>query len=393
MSQQPQWFQQPPPQLTSYGGIPAQHSPMPQQPPQAPHFRSWHIVLGIVIFVVILGAIGAWFYLQLPPPSSWLAVDTKSVIFIQWADNNGALSGQMHYVSLDSTNHLSQDNEPFTGTYSNQDHSISLTFHVLNIFTTTLTGSLTGNTLTLEASSSNGEISTAVLHPGSVNDFNQAVSNLQHQEQVQAQQTQNAEATNVAVQSTQEALTQQQQAVTAANNALSSALQQLKSDETSLKSDTVFTDVMQGYAKDWKQMQADYQQEQTDASNGCSQYYTVQSDYYTVQSESYSIQSDDYSLQSQQYPINSELSQVQNDIQTVQTDWQQLQNAVNANTTGSPAPAFSVNDVNTAVQAAQSQVNDSQAALKQAQSQEATYDNESKQLLQKADALVSNMKC
>ncbi len=246
MSQQPQWFQQPPPQPTSYGGIPAQHSPMPQQPPQAPHFRSWHIVLGIVIFVVILGAIGAWFYLQLPPPSSWLAVDTKSVIFIQWADNNGALSGQMHYVSLDSTNHLSQDNEPFTGTYSNQDHSISLTFHVLNIFTTTLTGSLNGNTLTLEASSSNGEISTAVLHPGSVNDFNQAVSNLQHQEQVQAQQTQNAEATNVAVQSTQEALTQQQQAVTAANNALSSALQQLKSDETSLKSDTVFTDVMQG---------------------------------------------------------------------------------------------------------------------------------------------------
>ncbi len=343
MSQQPQWFQQPPPQPTSYGGIPAQHSPMPQQPPQAPHFRSWHIVLGIVIFVVILGAIGAWFYLQLPPPSSWLAVDTKSVIFIQWADNNGALSGQMHYVSLDSTNHLSQDNEPFTGTYSNQDHSISLTFHVL--------------------------------------------------EQVQAQQTQNAEATNVAVQSTQEALTQQQQAITAANNALSSALQQLKSDETSLKSDTVFTDVMQGYAKDWKQMQADYQQEQTDASNGCSQYYTVQSDYYTVQSESYSIQSDDYSLQSQQYPINSELSQVQNDIQTVQTDWQQLQNAVNANTTGSPAPAFSVNDVNTAVQVAQSQVNGSQAALKQAQSQAATYDNESKQLLQKADVLVSNMKC
>ena len=385
--------QQPLPQQTFYGGIPVPHSPMPQLPAQTPHYRIGYIFLGIVIFIVIFGAIGVWFYTQLPPPSSWLEADTTSVVFIQWADKNGALSGQMQYVSLDSTNHLSQDNEPFTGTYSNQDHSISLTFHVLNIFTTTLTGSLNGNTLNLEASSSNGEISTAVLHPGSVNDFNQAVSNLQHQEQVQAQQTQNAEATNVAVQSNQEAQAQQQQAVTAANNTLSSAIQQLSSDANSLKNDTSFTNAMQGYAKDWKQMQADYQQEQTDASGGCSQYYTAQSDYYTVQSDSYSIQSDDYSLQSDQYPINSDLSQVQTDIQNVQSDWQQLQNSVSANTTGSPAPAFSVDDVNTAIQAAQKQVGDSQTALKQAQSQAATYDNQSKQLLQQANALVSNMHC
>ncbi len=102
---------------------------------------------------------------------------------------------------------------------------------------------------------------------------------------------------------------------------------------------------------------------------------------------------DDGSFQAQQAPINNDLSTVQQDIQTVQSDWQQLQNAVAANSTGTPSAAFTSEDVNTAVQAAQNQIASSQNTLKNAQTQATTYDNEAKQLKQQADALAANMHC
>jgi hypothetical protein len=427
MNQHPQWsppqYGQPP--GTQYGWTPIPNSIPPQQqfqqppsPPniqrsprqlfQNPRYLILFIVIGALLIASLIGGISFWVFTQLPPPLSWLETDNSTVIFIHWADANGTLSGQMQIVGVDSNYHIQQYNEPFTGTYDSQDHSISLTIHPLIIFTYTLTGTVSWNTLTLEGSGSNGSLSKVILHPGSIDDFNQAVSNLEQHINQQVQnaeatasvmqatataQAQNADATASVMQATATTQVQQQQAVSDANNALGPAIQQLNSDTNSLANDTDFNDVMQSYADHWSKMQADYQKEQTDANGGCSQFYTVQSDDYTVQSDGYSIQSDDYSFQSRQYPFNTDLSQVQNEMHTVQTDWQQLQLAVTTNTTGSPAPAFSADDVNKTLQAAQKQVDDSQSALNQAQSQASTYDNEAKQLVQSADALVANTHC
>lgn len=332
-------------------------------------------------------------------PNSFLSTSNNHVAFIQWTDNNGQLSGQLEEVYLSSNNALQvqQTHAAFTGTLTNSQ--VSLNFGSFFGIPEIITGTFDGNTLTLALPQSNGQLSSVVFNPSSIDDYNKAVSTFEGNV---SQQASNATATAQAQeiqaedqQATATTLESQQQAVTNANNALSSALSSLQSDTNSLANDTNFKDVLQSYANDWQQMQKDYQQERSDASNGCANgnQYTVADDSYTVTDDLYSIQDDGYSFNDVKMPISGDIQRVQQDIQTVQSDWQQLQNAVAANTTGTPAPAFSSNDVNKAIQAAQNQITSSQNALKNAQAQATNYDNEAKQLKQQADALAANMHC
>ena len=186
---------------------------------------------------------------------------------------------------------------------------------------------------------------------------------------------------------------EQQQAVSDANDVLSTALSNLKDDSSTLFSDTDFKDVRQSYANDWFQMQQDYQQEQTDAEGRCSNVNTVRGDDNTVTGDLNTIRGDDNTFRATQMPVTKDLFTVKQDIQTVQSDWQQLKHAVAANTTGTPAPSFSSNGVNTAIQAANNQVTSSQTALKKAQAQATNYDNRAVQLKLDADSLVANLQC
>ena len=358
------------------------------------------ITLSFKIFIPLLVLMSPLFAscgLAGSAPNSFLSTSNTYVAFIQWTNNNGQLSGQLEEVNLSSNNSLQvqQTHAAFTGTLTNSQ--ISLNFGSFLGIPEIITGTFDGNTLTLALPEQNGQLNSIVFNPASIDDYNKAVSTFEGSISQQASnatatvQAQETQAQNQ--QATATTLENQQQAVTDANNTLSSALSTLQSDTSSLTNDTNFKDVLQSYANDWQQMQKDYQQEQTDAAGGCSNVGTVGADDGTVGADYGSIGADDGSFQAQEAPINNDIPIVQNDIKTVQSDWKQLQSAAAVNTTGTPAPAFSNNDVNKAIQAAQNQIASSQNALKNAQAQATNYDNEAKQLKQQADALVANMNC
>ena len=150
--------------------------------------------------------------------------------------------------------------------------SISITFSELG-FSSTLTGTLTGETLTLSVPDQNGLIATDVFRAASVQDYNTAAAALRQRVQQQAAATQSAQATvdteQAQAQATQAAQSSLDQAVTDANSQLSSDLGSLSSDVQGLAGDSDFSSALSGYAGDWAQMQQDWKQEQADYQNGC----------------------------------------------------------------------------------------------------------------------------
>ena len=341
------------------------------------------------------------------PPDGYLATDTTGVYFVQFTESNNQLSGhiQMDEISGNSPPQTKSYTVPFTGTQNGQ--SITLNLTIFGITWSSLTGSFNDNTLTLQIPQQDGHLSNVIFNAASTNQYNQAVDALQQQvatattrynnnEATTTAQYNNAQATTTAQQATATALTQEQQAVNNANSQLQSALSTLKSDTGTLTGFSE-TNTLSSYAKDWQQMQNDYAHEQQDAQNGCGDgnynYGTVQYDAGTVDYDFGSIQYDDGSLNYDKNTYTGELSPVQNDVQTVQQDWTQLQQAVHNNPSDTPAPEFTANDVNTALQSAQNAESQAGKIWKSAAQAAGQYDQEAAALKQNADALPTSMHC
>ncbi len=335
--------------------------------------------------------------------SGYLYISPTNVLFVQWTNTNGKLSGNLQETYTSSTNstQIQQLNEQFTGTQAGSVVNFSLSMFGA---TRSITGSLNSSTLTVAVPDTSGQINTIELHSATLAQYNSAINTLEAQIQgtvtVTAQGTVTATQTPDVVQlptqtGTQLPLSQfdQQQAVTEANNALGSALYALQADTSVLGSSMNLGNLFSIYQGNWQQMQQYYQQEQAAASNGCTAYSAAKYDDGGVNYYLGSIQSNDSTLSYIQQNINMDITAIQQDMQNVQSDWQQLQNAVSADTASTPTPAFSNLEVTQALQAAQNQIANVQAQLKSAQSRATQYDNEGKQLKQQADTALTNMHC
>jgi len=205
-----------------------------------------------------------------------------------------------------------------------------------------------------------------------------------------------AQATSTAVALEEARQQAQQNAVSNANAQLASALKEMGNDTRLLATDTNLSSVLKAYRETWAKMQVDYQKEQRDAAVkplSCYQLGTVNYDAGTVNYDLGSIKYHDGSLHYVTVGIDSDIAQVTKDITTMQNAFKALQAEVSANTTGTPPPRFSANDVSTAISASQKQINDSTTALKQAQATATDYDNKAAQLDQTAKAFAAGLKC
>lgn len=337
--------------------------------------------------------------------SGYLYTSPTNVLFVQWTNTNGKLSGHLQETYTSSTNstQVQQLNESFTGTQAGSvvDFSLSMFGATHNI-----TGSLNGSTLTVAIPDANGQISTIQLHSATLAQYNSAINTLEAQIQGTVTVTATATATATVTQTpgvvqlptqtgTQIPMNQfdQQQSVTEANNALGSALYALQADTSVLGSSMNLGNLFSIYEANWQQMRQYYQQEQAAANNGCTAYNAAKYDNGGVNYYLGNIQSNDSTLSYIQQNINMDVTAIQQDMQTVQADWQQLQNAVSADTASTPSPAFSNLEVTQALQSAQNQITNIQAQLKNAQSRATQYDNEANQLKQQADTTLNNMHC
>lgn len=329
------------------------------------------------------------------PPDGYLSTRSGSVAFLQFTENNHQLSGHMQEV--DQTNDVPPQTKThsyaFTGTQNGT--SITLSFPVL-WSSMSFTGTFVGDTITLDMPQDDGHLANNVFKGSSTQQYNDAIDALQKGVSQQDQQYYNDQATAEAIQATATAIQDEQDAVSNANYYLKNALSALKSSDDTFTSFSV-SDTLSAYAKGWQQMQNDYKKEQGDAANGCGEnnynQNTVQYDDNTVGYDYNSITYDDNSLSYDKNTYDSELSAVQDALQSVKDDWVALQNAVKANTTGTPAPAYTQSDIDTATTNAQNTENTASNIWTSAKTSAGTYDNEASDLKKKADAIPGNMGC
>jgi len=252
----------------------------------------------------------------------------------------------------------------------------------------TITGTYTDQRIILAIPLKSGGVGSFTFTPGSSDQFNTDVAHLQS-----SIDTANANATaSVNATATTDS---QQQAVDTENSAVAHDLSALQSDTSNLNQQATFDSVFSEYAQSWQQMQNDYQTEVNDSKNGCANgnYGTVQSDAGSVQSDEGSITSDDGSFDSQKYGLDGAYSNVQQNITSLKNDWQALQQAVAANTSGTPASNYKQSDIDSAVASGNNALSNADGVVKKAKQTRAAYDSEANDLNNQAQALPAKMGC
>jgi hypothetical protein len=183
---------QPPPGTFPYQpGPPSQpywSSPVPPYqgyPPGPPKRRfPWAIVVAVslvsLVAIIIAGVVGFPIVSHFIDPRSYVAADDTGALFVQWVEHDSTMNGTYQVTSVDATSgtaEVTSQSLDFTGI---QDGShITMTFHGLLGATSTINGTLSFRTLTLEIPQPSGEIQSVVLVPGDASDYNAAVASLQ----------------------------------------------------------------------------------------------------------------------------------------------------------------------------------------------------------------------
>src|SRR5258708_6075078 len=314
-----------------------------------------------------------------PAPGGYLATGSNYVLFIQFTNTNGILSGE--WDEADETT----DNPPQVRTF-NSTFSANLagTQFNLNVNGRTYAGSFDGSNFTIEFPQTDGTLAPISLSAASIDDYNNAVRQLQQNVSQQDQQVADNQATALAAQATAVAAQAAAKATTDEQNRLNYDLANIGNAINSLNSDANFSSLFQEYQKDIGQEQKDYQTEQTDAKAGCSNASVVAGDASVVSGDVSVINRDDSVFQGDNNVESTDISGVQDFVSKIEQHWNNL---------GKSSPGVTQNDIDTAVHSGNSAIQNAQAAVSSATSQTHGYDATAQQILQQADKLSSSMKC
>jgi hypothetical protein len=241
---------------------------------------------------------------------------TNGVIFIQWTDVAGQLTGsaQAVYLSGATTN---VEHETIGGNI--EASSISLTVQPDGLYgTSNLSGQLEGSGLVLSIPNSNGTLVPVTFVPGTVASFDSDVaaldkqstqtSNAQVQQQEQAQATANLQqqesASRYAAATVASDISGMPSDVSAVAGDVAAMRSDLGSEATDLK--TAETDAATALAQAKQYPGGNDGQVCSDAATAASDVATVSSDADTVESDAYSIEDDITSVRSDQSGLESD---------------------------------------------------------------------------------------
>jgi hypothetical protein len=215
--------------------------------------------------------------------ASYLATGPGRVLYVRWTATGAALTGAIDQVdaSTSAAAGTSPVEESLTGVRN--DDRVSLTLSEGLGTYKTITGSISGDELTLTLPNSAGILTDTVLRKATADDYNAAVAALGGQAQQQA--TANAQATQAAQQQQQQQAAQQQQqqqaaaALRSAGSAHASDLTALHDAETALTSDDLtFKAALAEASTALARARADYATEHHDAAVSPPDCGTVSSD-------------------------------------------------------------------------------------------------------------------
>jgi hypothetical protein len=330
-----------------------------------------------------------------PDLTGYLGNFTNGVLFLEWTENAGNLSGtiQQALIRRDPTQ-LNITNVGFTGLFDGS--RLTLTIPQGFGFATTISGTLTNGTLTLFWPNEQGVVTPTTFKPATLTDYNRSVSILQQQVAQERALLQTAVAASTQVAATAQAMATQQQAVQDTNAALDHALTQLQQDARQLPDTAKYADVLARYAATWATMQRDEATMHDRAAKQpltCTQLGLVQSQLGIVEVDNGQMGVNNGQLQVQATHVQDLIKSVVHDQQIVRAAWATLQQAVSADTPHTPTAGFDQQQIDNAINQAQQQIDAATQATQKTQQQATKYDQQAADLLQQAKQFVAQLHC
>lgn len=304
----------------------------------------------------------------------YVSIYKNAAIFLRWTNLNNQLEGQLQIASLVNDKVESQTHS-FTGIMNASNISIKFSGSLWtdSLSGMTWTGTLVGDTLTLVFPAKDGTLQTITFKSGSINDYNQAISNLQGQS-----------AAKTAV----EAYQGKQEEV---RKALNIALHNLNEDTSSLSSLKFDSDI-ENINESLATMQEHFNKLKQDAS------LTPLSNYQLNTVVKYDLETSmKYDLDTNMaYKINTALgydikqaqqlsAKVNDEISILQNCWGEYLKY------NSPSSQFNQDIISSAIAAAKEQQPLLEKKISSAQEQGNYYYNQGKQLYQTAKDFVSGL--
>ncbi len=307
-------------------------------------------------------------------PGGYLATGSTYVLFIQFTNTNGTLSGEWDEAyDVRNTNNVLQVNTfntSFSALLNGTQFNLTIDGH-------TYAGSFNGNNVTIEFPQQDGTLTPITLTPASVSDYNNAIAAFENSVNQANQITANAQATTTSIEATATVTTDEQNRLNYDLSNIGGAIQQLASDSN-------FSSLFKDYTNNLNQMQTDYQTEQNDAKVGCSNANQVSADANQVSADNNQTSANDNQLKADNNQVSSDLSNVQGYVSKIEQHWSNL---------GNSSPGVTQNEIDTAVHNGNTAIQNAQAAVSSATSQIHGYDSTSQQILQQANNLYTSMKC
>lgn len=258
-------------------------------------------------------------------PAFYVATGAGDVAYVSWQeDSSGHLTGTLTEDQVSGslpTETLSVNSAPFTGNISNGTVSISVNGGMFGS-TLNLTGTASGNILTLQIPQSDGTVQSATFTSGTLSDFNSAVDKIrrsmnsanaaayarqQAQQQAQAQASANAQAEQTAQ---NDIATLQQDAAPSGNlggdvsnfqGDIQSAQSDLATEKSDAKGDNSYCGAVQSVVGDAQSVDGDLQSVSGDVQSMTPDISTVRQDISTVRNDLASLRSSGLSAPSGAY--------------------------------------------------------------------------------------------
>lgn len=322
----------------------------------------------------------------------YLHSDGSSAMFLQWTAINSKLNGQMNvfYAKGSRGKSTETSSHSFEGVSDGKNISLNFTGSQWTdrLGGKTWTGTISGSELTLVIPVNGGTLAPVKFNAGTVQQYNQAVLDIQQSVQTENTRTQQENAEAARINAEKNAVAEGNDRVGSSINSLINATKQL---ESSLK----FDDVFKSYSSTWEKMKADHknllekaaEQPLTSYKLGTVQYQlgVLQYDIGTFESHSGTF---DYNLAR----VNAEIASVREAQESLEKSWRLLQQAVVANSSGTPNAQFSESDISSGLHLGDARIQKASEEIQRASIKRASYESQAKDLYRKADSFVKSLR-
>lgn len=230
-----------------------------------------------------------------------------------------------------------------------------------------------------------------VLKKASVAEYNEAVARLHGLAEARRKEREIAEMARELAEREKE----KQEAVRRANDAVSMALKQLATDVNNLKISGAFDETYAAIRQYLEQMRVELTRIRQRASEpvSCNELAQLGSQVASMHSMLAGIRSERAGADSIAAGVRTEMRAVENDIQKLESGWKRLQAAAQGNDSGVTRPVYTIDDIQSAVQAANEKL---QAVSSTLSKELAKIDELVKQgdaLVQEAEGVVGKLNC